>query len=72
MGDGRELYYEEKGSGPAVLLVPASGVTASTWGDFAEELSGHARVIAYDRRGYLRSGGEPGARSQSTPSMPLR
>ena len=55
---GGDLYYEEKGSGPSILLIAPSGATASTWGTFADELSGVGRVIAYDRRGYSRSGGE--------------
>lgn len=55
---GGDLYYEEKGSGPSILLIPPSGATASTWGRLADELSDVGRVIAYDRRGYSRSGGE--------------
>lgn len=55
---GADLYYVEKGSGPSILLIPPAGATASTWGRLAEELSGVGRVIAYDRRGYSRSGGE--------------
>jgi pimeloyl-ACP methyl ester carboxylesterase len=55
--DARDLYFEEKGSGPSILLIHPSGATASTWGTFAEELAQRARVIAYDRRGYHRSGG---------------
>jgi pimeloyl-ACP methyl ester carboxylesterase len=55
---GGDLYYEEKGSGPSLLLIPPSGSTASTWGTFADQLAGLGRVIAYDRRGYDRSGGE--------------
>lgn len=57
--DARDLYYEEKGSGPAVLLIHPAGATASTWGPAADELAQVARVIAYDRRGYRRSGGAP-------------
>lgn len=53
------LYYEEKGGGIPILLIHPSGATASTWGKFAEDLAEFGRVIAYDRRGYRRSGGEP-------------
>jgi 3-oxoadipate enol-lactonase len=59
------LYYEEMGEGVPILLIPPSGATASTWGSVTEELARIGRVIAYDRRGYARSGGEP-ARSTST------
>lgn len=55
---GTELYYEQKGDGPPILLIPPSGATASTWGALADELTNVGRVIAYDRRGYSRSGGE--------------
>lgn len=56
---GCDLYYEEAGEGPAILLVHPAGSTASTWGPAAGRLAGIGRVIAYDRRGYARSGGEP-------------
>jgi pimeloyl-ACP methyl ester carboxylesterase len=51
------FYYEEKGEGPPVLLIPPAGSTASTWGALAGDLARAGRVIAYDRRGYARSGG---------------
>ncbi len=55
---GARLYYEEKGrAGPPILLIPPSGATASTWGDVVDGLAAVGRVIAYDRRGYTRSGG---------------
>jgi pimeloyl-ACP methyl ester carboxylesterase len=53
------LYYEEAGNGIPILLVHPAGATASTWGAAADALAGIGRVIAYDRRGYARSGGEP-------------
>jgi pimeloyl-ACP methyl ester carboxylesterase len=55
---GCSFYYEEQGDGPPILLIPPSGATASTWGALAGDLAGAGRVIAYDRRGYPRSGGE--------------
>jgi pimeloyl-ACP methyl ester carboxylesterase len=63
--DGCDLYYEEVGEGVPILLIPPSGATASTWGSATEELARIGRVIAYDRRGYARSGGEP-VRSMAT------
>ena len=53
---GCDLYYKVEGEGVPILLVPPSGATASTWGSLLEELARFARVIAYDRRGYARSG----------------
>jgi 3-oxoadipate enol-lactonase len=55
---GSNFYYEDKGEGPPILLIPPAGATASTWGALVSDLAGAGRVIAYDRRGYSRSGGE--------------
>src|SRR5215510_5941111 len=55
---GSNFYYEEQGDGPPILLIPPAGSTASTWGTLPGDLAGAGRVIAYDRRGYTRSGGE--------------
>jgi pimeloyl-ACP methyl ester carboxylesterase len=55
---GSSFYYEEQGDGPPILLIPPAGSTASTWGALVGDLAGAGRVIAYDRRGYTRSGGE--------------
>jgi pimeloyl-ACP methyl ester carboxylesterase len=55
---GNDFYYEVMGEGLPILLIPPSGSTASTWGALPTELAGSGRVIAYDRRGYPRSGGE--------------
>jgi pimeloyl-ACP methyl ester carboxylesterase len=54
---GVNLYYEEKGAGLPILLIHPAGSTASTWGYLLDDLAGVSRVIAYDRRGYSRSGG---------------
>jgi pimeloyl-ACP methyl ester carboxylesterase len=53
-----ELSYLEQGTGASVVLI--HGTAASTWGDLPDRLDGH-RVIAYDRRGFGASPGEPGA-----------
>jgi pimeloyl-ACP methyl ester carboxylesterase len=63
--EGCDLYYEEVGEGVPILLIHPAGSTASTWGRATKELARIGRVIAYDRRGYARSGGEP-ARSVPT------
>ena len=54
---GYTFYYEERGGGLPILLIPPAGSTASTWGTLPGDLAGTGRVIAYDRRGYRRSGG---------------
>jgi pimeloyl-ACP methyl ester carboxylesterase len=54
---GNNFYYEEQGDGPPILLIPPAGSTASTWGTLVGDLADAGRVIAYDRRGYTRSGG---------------
>ena len=46
-----ELYYEERGAGPALLLVGGIPAVASDWGPLAEPLAASRRVIAYDNRG---------------------
>jgi pimeloyl-ACP methyl ester carboxylesterase len=53
---GVALAYEERGEGPAVLLVHGMADRAAGWNDVMGELAGEARVIAYDRRGYGTSG----------------
>ena len=57
--NGCDLYYEEMGKGVPILLIHPAGATASTWGPATKELARTGRVIAYDRRGYARSGSEP-------------
>ena len=49
--NGAELYYEEAGSGPPIILSPGGlqGV-ASSYGTVVEALSQEHRVIVYDRR----------------------
>lgn len=57
--EGSDLYFEARGEGVPVLLIHAGGATASTWGKAVDDLAQIGRVIAYDRRGYARSGGNP-------------
>jgi len=57
IGDA-ELYYESKGDGPALLLVPGLGGLGSFWVKQVEDFSRDFRVIIHDHRGT----------GQSTPS----
>ena len=53
--NGAEIYYEERGSGPPLLLVHGTGAHADLWTPVIDGLSRTHRVIAYDRRGFARS-----------------
>jgi pimeloyl-ACP methyl ester carboxylesterase len=53
--NGTELYYREGGSGSPILLIHGLGGNADVWGEAFELLSGHHRVVAYDRRSFSRS-----------------
>jgi pimeloyl-ACP methyl ester carboxylesterase len=52
--DGR-LYYEVRGSGPALLLIPTGNGDAGPLVPLAECLADRYTVISYDKRGYSRS-----------------
>lgn len=53
--DGVSIYYEVKGSGPAVLLSHGFGATSKMWSDQLEALSGSHKIIAWDMRGHGES-----------------
>jgi pimeloyl-ACP methyl ester carboxylesterase len=55
--DGAQLYYEMRGSGPALLLIAGAGGDAGFFSALAEALSDAFTVINYDRRGNSRSTG---------------
>jgi pimeloyl-ACP methyl ester carboxylesterase len=52
---GSKIYYEERGSGPAIVLLHDGLLPAVTWDDVWESLAARHHVIRYDRRGYGRS-----------------
>jgi pimeloyl-ACP methyl ester carboxylesterase len=54
-----EIYFEDRGDGPPVLLVPGTGCPVEMWGELPAELSKDHRVIDYERRGFNRTGGRP-------------
>lgn len=54
-----DLHREVSGSGEPLLLIHGNGANTRIWGRSAEDLAESHRVIAYDRRGFGRSGGEP-------------
>jgi esterase len=49
------LYYEERGTGAAILGIHGCSSSAMAWEDAAETLSHLGRTITYDRRGCTRS-----------------
>ena len=53
--EGADLYYEERGSGPPLLLIHGTGAYADLWTPVLDGLARSFRVIAYDRRGFGRS-----------------
>lgn len=53
--NGVDLYYEERGTGTAILGLHGAGSAAVFWEAAAERLAELGRVITYDRRGSWRS-----------------
>ena len=52
---GSKIYYEECGSGPAVVLLHDGLLSSSTWDGEWSALCSKFHVVRYDRRGYGRS-----------------
>ncbi|MGH7814241.1 MAG: alpha/beta fold hydrolase [Candidatus Binataceae bacterium] len=52
---GVRIYYEERGSGPAVLLTHGYGASARMWDGQMEAWPDRYRTIAWDMRGHDRS-----------------
>jgi pimeloyl-ACP methyl ester carboxylesterase len=53
--DGVKIYYEERGSGPAVLLSHGYSASGRMWNGQMDELSDRYHLIAFDMRGHDRS-----------------
>ncbi|OOC53320.1 MULTISPECIES: alpha/beta fold hydrolase [Nocardiopsis] len=58
---GAKLYYEVRGSGPVLLLIPGGPQDAGVYDGIAERLADHYTTVSYDPRGNSRSplDGEP-------------
>ncbi len=54
--NGTRLFYEVRGTGPAVVLIHGGQLDCRMWGDQFDAFSRRYRVIRYDVRGY---GGSP-------------
>ncbi|UVK39466.1 alpha/beta hydrolase [Mesorhizobium sp. AR10] len=52
---GASLYYETRGSGPVLLIIPGGPQDAGVFADVARHLADRYTVVAYDPRGNSRS-----------------
>ncbi|MBI4765492.1 MAG: alpha/beta hydrolase [Deltaproteobacteria bacterium] len=52
---GARLYYEIRGSGPLLIMVPGANGDARIFKGVSEPLAGYYTVVTYDRRGFSRS-----------------
>lgn len=52
---GASLYYEVRGTGPALLVIATGNGDATPFGPMADALADRFTVITYDRRGFSRS-----------------
>jgi len=52
---GGALYYQTRGTGPALVLLGGGPSNADTLGPLAGQLARDYTVVTYDRRGYSRS-----------------
>jgi acetyltransferase/esterase len=52
---GAHLYYETRGNGPVLLMVPGANGVADGFRMITEHLAERFTVVLYDRRGFSRS-----------------
>lgn len=65
-----ELYYEDQGEGPAILLAHGVGGNHASWFHQVETFSHSYRVITFDHRGFGRSTDHSGlGRSSFVPDL---
>jgi pimeloyl-ACP methyl ester carboxylesterase len=53
--DGAQLYYEIRGAGPLLLMIPGASGSTDAYNGVADFLAPHLTVVTYDRRGFSRS-----------------
>lgn len=53
--EGAELYYETKGKGPVMLMIPGANGDHFIFNPIREKLSEDFTVVTYDRRGFSNS-----------------
>jgi len=52
---GARLFYETRGSGPLLLMIPGATGTAGSFTLVTDSLAAYYTVLTYDRRGFSRS-----------------
>lgn len=52
---GASLYYETKGTGPLLVLIPGANGDGDIFESVSKHLTKHFTVVTYDRRGFSRS-----------------
>jgi pimeloyl-ACP methyl ester carboxylesterase len=52
---GADLYYEVRGSGPVLLMMPGGPADATAFRSISGQLASHYTVVTYDPRGLSRS-----------------
>lgn len=62
--EGAELYFEEHGEGPPLVLVHGVGGNHAVWFQQIPVFAASFRVVTFDQRGFGRSS-DPGRRSRS-------
>lgn len=60
-GDGCELYYELRGSGPLLTFVSTIYVVGTAWRSFTGKLAEHHQILSYDLRNQGASTGDAGS-----------
>lgn len=55
LSDGRSLYYERRGTGPALILLNGMSQSTANWLSHVRPLAEHFTVLAYDAQGQGRS-----------------
>jgi pimeloyl-ACP methyl ester carboxylesterase len=60
---GATLYYEVRGSGPVLLMIPGGPMDAGGFGPLADAMSDTYTVVTYDCRGNSRSTLDPGVQN---------
>ncbi|MCA1633243.1 MAG: alpha/beta hydrolase [Acidobacteria bacterium] len=50
--DGVRVHFQEKGSGPPLVLLHGNNSSVYTWRDVFDELAAHHRVVAVDLKGF--------------------
>ncbi|CAM3330467.1 alpha/beta fold hydrolase [Stackebrandtia soli] len=68
VGDAR-LYYEVRGSGPLLLMIPGAPADAGSLAGLAAQLADRYTVVTYDQRGLSRSGLTGTAEDQHVPAF---